>query len=137
MIYRALADIVFLLHFAIVLFVVFGLLLTVAGLICRWTWVRNFWFRFVHLAMIVMIVGQAWVGVLCPFTIWEQQLRAAGGLPTSHESFIQQNFHWLLFYDWEPWVFTVVYTIFGLLVVATFVFGPPRLPAALRRQPST
>ena len=34
--------------------------------------------------------------------------------------------HDLLFFDAEPWVFTLLYTAFGLLVVATFVMAPPR-----------
>jgi hypothetical protein len=33
----------------------------------------------------------------------------------------------LLFFDAEPWVFTVCYTLFGLAVLATFVLAPPRL----------
>ncbi len=42
LIYRVLADIILVIHFAIVLFVIFGLLLTLIGLTMRWVWVRNF-----------------------------------------------------------------------------------------------
>jgi hypothetical protein len=34
--------------------------------------------------------------------------------------------HELLFYDAPGWVFTLVYTAFGLLVVAAFILAPPR-----------
>ena len=37
-----------------------------------------------------------------------------------------------IFFDAEPWVFTVCYTAFGLLVAATWWFAPPRRPWAAR-----
>jgi len=40
--------------------------------------------------------------------------------------FIAQWLHDLLFFDAEPWVFTMCYTLFGLAVLATFVLAPPR-----------
>jgi len=44
-----LADIVLVVHFAFVLFVVGGLVLIWIGVVLRWAWVRNFWFRVAHL----------------------------------------------------------------------------------------
>ena len=34
--------------------------------------------------------------------------------------------HQLIFYEAEPWVFTVIYILFGLAVLAAFVLAPPR-----------
>jgi len=134
--YRLLADLILLVHFGIVLFVVFGLLVTVVGLVARWAWVRNFWFRMAHLAAIIVIVLQAWLGVICPLTTLEMWLRDRAGDATYQGSFVA---HWVsrvLFYDNVPsWVFTVSYTAFGLAVLATFILGPPRSPG--RRAAST
>lgn len=45
-----LADLVLLLHFAFVLFIVGGAALIWTGAGLGWRWVRNFWFRTAHLA---------------------------------------------------------------------------------------
>ncbi|MDP6153380.1 MAG: DUF2784 domain-containing protein, partial [Phycisphaeraceae bacterium] len=79
MLYRLLADFVLIVHFGIVLFVLLGMLLTLIGLAARWRWVRNFWFRMAHLITIVMVVLQAWLGVVCPLTILENGLSERAG----------------------------------------------------------
>ena len=60
--YRYLADAVVVLHVAYVLAVVLGLLATLAGYLFHWDWVRNFWLRGVHLAMIMVVVVHALLG---------------------------------------------------------------------------
>jgi hypothetical protein len=42
-----------------------------------------------------------------------------------------------MFFDAEPWVFTLCYTIFGGLVLATIIFIPPewRKPAIAESSP--
>ena len=59
-------------------FVVFGLVLILLGIVFRWDWVRNFWFRSLHLAAIGIVVLEAFVGMNCPLTDWEQRLRHTG-----------------------------------------------------------
>ncbi|MCC5793801.1 MAG: DUF2784 domain-containing protein [Chromatiales bacterium] len=130
--YALLADIVLLLHALIVAFVVFGLVLTLAGGLLGWAWPRNFWFRVTHLALVVVVAVQAWLGVLCPLTIWEQQLRSLAGQPVYEGSFIEFWLHRIIFYEAEPWVFTLVYTLFGLLVAVTWWRLPPRRSGILK-----
>ena len=50
-----------------------------AGIALRWAWVRNFWFRTIHLAMIAVVVAESLCGIVCPLTDWEDRLREAGG----------------------------------------------------------
>ena len=142
MFYRLLADFVLLIHFAFIAFVVFGQLSIVAGLMLRWHWVRNFWFRAVHLAAIGIVVLQSWLGLTCPLTIWEKQLKAAAGEVVYTGDFIAHWMHEIIFYRGPTWVFTLCYSLFALLVVACFMIGPPRWPwrsarasAAHRRLP--
>ena len=52
--YRLLADAVLVLHFAIVLFIVGGLLLIVVGNLRHWRWVNARWFRFAHVAAMTL-----------------------------------------------------------------------------------
>jgi polyferredoxin len=79
LLYRLLADLVVTVHFVYVAFVIVGLMLIIAGTALRWRWVRNFWFRVLHLAMIGIVVAEAWCGVVCPLTSWENKLRQLAG----------------------------------------------------------
>ncbi|MEX1042544.1 MAG: DUF2784 domain-containing protein [Pirellulaceae bacterium] len=131
--YRILADVVVVVHFAYVAFVIFGLVLTLVGWLLRWNWVRNFWFRAIHLTMIGIVVFEAWMGIVCPLTTWEHNLRAWAG-QTSHDgAFIANLLHDTMFFEADPWVFTLGYTLFGLLVLLTILLIPPRLPAWCQR----
>lgn len=126
MIYRVLADAILVFHVIYIAFVIGGQLLIVIGLMLKWRWVRNFWFRILHLAAIWVVVFQAWVGVICPLTDWENALRAKAGETTYTGGFIQYWLHRLIFFEAEPWVFGLVYTVFGTLVLLTWFYGPPR-----------
>lgn len=124
--YRLAADLVVTVHAAYVGFVVIGFLLILLGTVLKWTWIRNFWFRLVHLTMILAVVAEAWLGIVCPLTTWEKQLRELAGQTAYQGDFIANWMHDLIFFEAPPWVFTVIYTLFGLLVAATFWLAPPR-----------
>ncbi len=126
--YRILADLIVVFHAAYVGFVVFGQLAILLGLALRQRWARNPAFRLVHLAMIAIVVLEAWVGMVCPLTTWESALREKAGQTGYPGDFIGYWAHRLIFFQAEPWVFTLIYTLFGLVVAATFVFAPPRWP---------
>ena len=133
LVYRILADIVVAVHFAYVAFVILGLVLTLGGAVAGWKWVRNFWFRAVHLVMIGVVVGEAWCGIVCPLTTWENELRARAGQAAYGGGFIANLLHDTMFFEAEPWVFTICYSLFGLAVLAALLIAPPRLPKWLYR----
>lgn len=121
-----LADILLVLHASFVVFVVSGLVLIIAGKAFSWAWVRNRWFRIIHLGCIGIVVVQSWFGIICPLTTLEMALRAKGGGAAYEGTFIS---HWLgefLYYEAPAWVFVLVYTVFGMLVVFTWFRVPPR-----------
>lgn len=124
--YQLLADIVLLLHFSIVLFVVGGLVVVVIGNFVAWHWVNHYWFRLLHLAAIAVVIAESWLGITCPLTTLEWWLREQAGIRLDSASFIEYWVQRLLFYDVPSWVFTGVYTLFGLLVVATWWLFPPK-----------
>lgn len=124
--YRLIADTVLVMHFAVVVFVMGGLLLVIAGNLRRWTWVNDLHFRIAHLLAIAVVVAQSWLGKLCPLTELESWLRRRAGEAAYDRSFIE---HWLeriVYYDAPFWVFTAIYTAFGLLVLAAWLYFPPR-----------
>lgn len=123
---RILADLIVVLHAAFVAFVVLGLVLILLGIALRWGWVRNAWFRSLHLAAIGFVVLEAVIGMTCPLTHWEKRLRELAGQAAYPGDFIGHWAHELIFYDAEPWVFTAGYITFGLAVLAAFLLAPPR-----------
>jgi hypothetical protein len=109
-----------------VAFVIGGLLMIVAGGLAGWHWVRNPWFRLAHLLGIAVVVVQSWFGVICPLTTWEMAFRARAEGVTYGGSFVA---HWLgkvLYYQLPAWVFVVGYSVFGLLVLASWYWVRPR-----------
>ncbi len=130
--YGLLADVVVAIHVGYVSYVVIGQLAIFAGVVLRWQWIRNVWFRLTHLVAISIVAFEAIMNITCPLTNWENQLRAAAGQPVSGETFVGRLLHNLLFYSWPPWVFTSLYITFALLVLATFVFAPPRWRKTIR-----
>ena len=121
--YGLLADAMLVIHFAFVVFVVFGFLLILVGLLARWSWVHNRAFRITHLAAIGIVVLQAWFDRICPLTIWENELRHRAGASAYTETFVEHWLHKILFYQAEPWVFTTIYTVFGALVLLAWFLG--------------
>ena len=116
------ADIILVVHFVFVLFIVAGLAAILFGAALRWQWVRNFWFRVAHLAAICFVASEALIGVACPLTLWEDALRGSG----SEVGFIARWVRSVLFYDFPDWVFTLAYVMFALVVLGTYRLVPPQ-----------
>ncbi|MEX0654732.1 MAG: DUF2784 domain-containing protein [Phycisphaeraceae bacterium] len=126
MLYRVLADGVLVVHATFIAFVVFGLLLTLIGRVAGWRWVGNPWFRLAHLGAIGLVVAQAWLGVACPLTELENYLRWRAGQPRYEQGFIADWVQPVIFFQAEPWVFTLAYTLFATLVVLSLWLAPVR-----------
>jgi polyferredoxin len=120
---NVLADLVLVVHFAFVLFIIGGFALILAGAIRRWRWIRNPAFRYAHLAAIVFVAMEALVGVACPLTVWEDALRNAA---PETSSFIARWVSRVLYYNLPGWVFTVIYVLFAAAVGVTLWLIPPR-----------
>jgi hypothetical protein len=118
-----LADAILIAHFLFVLFVVGGLPAIWIGAALGWTWVRNRRFRVAHLAAILFVTAESLVGIACPLTVWEDLLRQA---EPGQGSFMQRWIVRLLYYNLPEWAFTVVYALFALFVLATYLWVRPR-----------
>jgi hypothetical protein len=126
--YLILADAILITHALIVLFNLASLPLIWLGRFFQWRFVRNFYFRIVHLLLIGYIALQAMVGQDCPLTDWENELRIKAGDEIYGGSFIAHWVQRLLFYDAEEWVFAVAYAFFFVLVLATQFYVRPDPP---------
>jgi hypothetical protein len=122
---QALANSVLVLHVGIVVFVVAGLVLVVVGNLRQWRWVNQLWFRLMHLAAIAIVVAESWFGVTCPLTTLEMSLRAKAHAATYSGSFVEHWLQRLLYYNAPPWAFSLGYSLFALLVIASWWYFPP------------
>lgn len=122
----ALANAILVLHVGVVAFVVLGEVLILIGARRGWRWVRNRRLRVTHLALMVFIALQSWLGALCPLTEWEQALRQHAGQAVHTRSFIEYWLSRLIFFEAPWWMFVAAYTAFALLVLLTWRLVPPR-----------
>jgi hypothetical protein len=115
------ADMVMLIHFAFIIFVVGGQCLIMIGYHWRWKWAANRVIRGIHLACVLYVVIQTWAGKWCPLTLLENKYRAAAGQEMYRSSFIRDWVGRLIYYDAPHCVFTVMYICFGILVLLYWV----------------
>lgn len=120
------ADVLLVVHFLIAAFIVGGLVLVWLGAALGWGWVRNPWFRYVHLFAIAFVAVEALLGMMCPLTVWEDLLR--GGVQV--ESFVGRWVSYFLFYRAPEWVFTVAYVAWTVATLVTLWRVPPRVSRA-------
>lgn len=123
-----LADLILLIHFSYVLFVVLGLAVIWLGFFRRWHFVRNFWFRLAHLLAMAYVVAESLMGVDCPLTLWENQFRLKAGGGVYQGSFIEHWVHQIMYYDGNPQTFTVIYVLFFTAMALSFWFVAPKWP---------
>ncbi len=116
------ADIVLIAHLLFVLFIVGSLPVIWVGAYLKQSFVRNPWFRYLHLAAILFVVAESLLGIVCPLTTLENTLRQV----ETNSSFIQYWVHKILFYRFPEYVFTLIYIAFASLVVVTFIWVPPK-----------
>jgi Protein of Unknown function (DUF2784) len=126
--YGFLADLMVAIHVGYVGYVVVGQLLIWLGWAIGWKWVRNFWFRATHLLAIGIVVYEELMDIRCPLSVWEEYFREKAGQPTTGETFLGRLLHSLIFYDFQPWVFTTIYLTTLSVVALTLILCPPRWP---------
>ena len=111
------ADIVLVIHFAFIAFLVGGQTLMMIGYHRNWRWATSHVLRGIHIACTLYVVVQAWAGQWCPLTLLENRFRHSAGQQTYNSSFIRDWMERLIYYDLPQWVFVVSYTAFAALVI--------------------
>jgi len=127
--YTILADAVVIIHAAYVAFVVFGLVAILLGAAMNWRWTRGLAFRITHLCAIALVCVESIVGVMCPLTSLENSIRQHGGATRYPGDFVAYWAHRMIFYNFPPWIFTIAYLSFAILVAITFIAIPPQKPS--------
>jgi nitrite reductase/ring-hydroxylating ferredoxin subunit len=134
--YLALADLVLLLHLAVVLFNVFGIIVIPLGAWRGWHFVRVFWWRALHLATLAVVALQAAAGRMCFLTIWHAALVQMAGSGRSLAPAISDFISRLIFWPLPLWAFIVIYVAVALFTLALWWIVPPAILGATREQSS-
>ena len=129
-----LADVIVAGHVAYVGFVVLAVPVILIGGLMKVKWIHNSWFRNIHVVMIGIVVVEALLGIPCPLTEWESDLRVGAGGEGYATSFVGELLSSVLFYEFKPWVFTVAYCLFGTVVLGLYLIYPPNWPQAQARR---
>jgi len=125
MIYKIIADIVVLIHFIWILFMLAGFVLTLGGFF--WKGYFNRWvFRTVHLCGILFVAILTVLGEYCPLTILENNLMAKYDSQLTYPgSFIAHYVEKLVYPDVEPMIIIVPTITIGLITLIIYIIKPP------------
>jgi hypothetical protein len=124
----AAAAAIFWMHMAVIAFNVAGLVLIPLGAWRYWRFVRNFWLRALHLGALAVVAFQAILGDACFLTIWQSDLLARAGEPTSSEPLIERWVERIVFWNLPIWVFAALYCAVALYTLALWRLVPPIAP---------
>jgi hypothetical protein len=124
--YSVLAQLVLALHVGIIAFNVVGLVVIPLGAWRGWRFVRVFWWRALHLAILAVVVAQALFARACFLTLWQSALQERAGETTSSTPLIARWVHDLLFWPLPLWFFAVLYVLVCLYALLLWRLVPPR-----------
>ncbi len=126
--YLLAADLILLIHFLFVAFVVFGFIFIWIGYFTKQKFARNAKFRICHILAMGIVLCESLVGMICPLTEWENNLRVIGGQDQVYEtSFMKEWIHKIMFFDFSELTFVIVYALFFAFILLTFRVIPPDL----------
>ena len=124
--YLLLADAVLSLHLAVILFNLFGLVVIPLGGWLRWGFVRIFWWRALHVAILALVAIQAVLDQACFLTSWQAGLLRAAGAAAADAPLIARVVNGLIFWPLPLWVFAVIYVAICVYVLLLWWLVPPR-----------
>jgi len=126
MVYKFLAEIILVIHFLWILFMLYGFVYNLVGLLFNKKLLKNFWLRTIHLVGILYVASLAILNKYCPLTILETKLRQKFDPTFSQpDSFIIYHLEKIVYPEIHPIVIvipTVIIAIFSFLV---YLIKPP------------
>jgi hypothetical protein len=117
-----LGELVLALHLVVIGFNVAGLVAIPLGARLGWRLVRLRWLRLLHLVALGAVALQAALGRACFLTDWQDALTGGG----ARDPLIMRWVNSVVFWPLPIWVFTAVYFVVFLYVLALWRWVPPR-----------
>ncbi len=125
MLYKVLADAIVIIHFAWILFMLLGFILTLCGFFYR-SFFDRWLFRTLHLCGIAYVSLLAIMGKYCPLTILENTLRTRYDPELGYPgSFIVHYIEKLVYPDVSPLIILIPTVIIAVFTIVVFIVRPP------------
>jgi hypothetical protein len=123
-----LAEAVLLFHLGVVLFNIFGLIAIPLGGWRGWAFVRIFWWRALHLAVLAVVALQAVLDRVCFLTLWQSDLLRQAGEAASDGPLIQRWVTRAIFWPLPLWFFALLYAAVCIYTLFLWWAVPPNFP---------
>jgi hypothetical protein len=120
------ANLIAVAHLAYFLFIVGGMVAIVLALRRDVSWVRNPWFRILHVAAIYVVLAEEVTGLPCPLNVLQWGARQAAIGSTQASAGVGGLLDYLLYHTVSPLALDVMYWSFGVMVVVLLWVIPPR-----------
>ena len=115
------SEIVLLFHFCIFLFILLSFFLIPFGYYQKWKWVKNKYYRLIHLVLMGIIFIETILGFMCPLTILENFLRN----DIEVDNNLTQIIHQIMYWNLPNYQFIILYILsFSYLIFLWFFFKP-------------
>ena len=115
------SEIVLLFHFCIFLFMILSFFLIPIGYYQKWKWVKNKYYRLIHLILMGIIFIETTLGFMCPLTTLENFLRN----DTEINNKITQIIHQIMYWDLPTYQFIILYLLSLLYLIFLWIFFKP------------
>ena len=115
------SEIILLLHLLIFLFITSSFILIPIGYFQKWEWVKNKYYRSIHLILMGIISIETILGFMCPLTILENYFRD----DIKVDNKLTEIAHQILYWDLPNYQFIILYILsFSYLIFLWFFFKP-------------
>jgi hypothetical protein len=125
--YRIFADVIIVVHFLFILFMLSGFLFTVYALLFREKFLDFLLFRSLHLLGILYVASLTILGKYCPLTLLENELRSRVDVSSVYSgSFIVHYLENLIYPEVDPLVVQMPAVFIAIFTIVVFILKPPR-----------
>ena len=101
------ADIVLFFHFCIVVFITFGFVLIPIGYNFNLIWIKNKKLRLIHFGMMIFVTIETILGLSCPLTVLENNLRGIN----ENQLFLSRWITEVIYWDFPSEFFLILYCL--------------------------
>ena len=101
------ADIVLFFHFCIAVFITFGFVLIPIGYNFNWIWIKNKKLRLLHFGMMIFVTFETIIGLSCPLTVLENNLRGIN----ENQLFLSRWITKVIYWDFPSEFFLIIYCL--------------------------
>ncbi len=121
--YRIIADMLIVIHFIWIVFMIWVFLKTIISVIKKnYKFLNNVIIRTLHLLGIFLVAIFIIIDKPCPITIWENKFRMLAGETVYKGSFIVHYIEKLVYPDVPPYIVEIPSILIGLITVIFYIF---------------